>query len=223
MGWNLLEYFLGQVSTRYGLLEPHKLDDIALRSPIFVIFEELVVRVQIIHHAEFFVADANYDDRDRERGHLDDLFFGLFHVMDIAIGDDKQHEVGPELAPLRRKISEDIQDRGEECWSGHLNAPQILVVRVEDAVDAADLRLVKPPVQREAVIGLCFFHVARNAAKAESWKVFELVVRLQNVAHLFNGLSILIFLVEAMHGSRLSGLAVRGCKVDGYRERNLPA
>jgi len=55
----LLEDFLAEVATRDSLLEPHELHDIALGLSILVVFEQLVIRVQLDHHFEVLIAHAH--------------------------------------------------------------------------------------------------------------------------------------------------------------------
>ena len=54
----------------------------------------------------------------------------------------------------------------------------VLLVSVENAVDALDLRHVKVAIQREAVTRLLLSHEARYASEAEAGEVLIVIVLL---------------------------------------------
>ena len=63
---DLFEHLFSKIATSNSFLKSDKLDDITLRLHIFVIFKDLVIRVQLDHHIEIFGANTNNNNRTRK-------------------------------------------------------------------------------------------------------------------------------------------------------------
>jgi len=89
-----------------------------------------------------------------------------------------------------------------------------LLVRLYDPINAFDFRLLEVAIQREAVVHLCLVQEAGNAAEAEGGKVFELVVRLEDVAHLSDSVQVLILFAQTVVRRGVGHLSVGGREVN---------
>ena len=68
----------------------------------------------------------------------------------------------------------------------------VLLVSLENAIDAFDLRLVKVTVQWEAMACLLFSHESRYASKAEAREVLIVVILLKDVSDLLYGARVVV-------------------------------
>ena len=68
----------------------------------------------------------------------------------------------------------------------------VLLVSLENSIDAFDFRFVKVAVQREAMACLMLSHEARHSSKAEAREVLIVVVLLKNVSDLLYGTCVVV-------------------------------
>ena len=175
--------------------ELDELDDVSfLLSALGVLKGGLAV--ELLHLVELRVADSDDHDAQRNGAGRDEQVDDLLHVVDLAVREDHENQVVPGalLAVLRRDLLRAQQDRLDERRAGQVDALQRLLVLLEQGVDALDVRVLRVPVDREAVVDLLGLQLRelRNPAEPEAGDLLVGVVVEQQLAEVLDASLVLV-------------------------------
>ena len=158
------------------LLELHELHNISRSYVAILISESAVIRVKFLHHLELLLSHSHNNDAQRKAGSLDEKAFGLLHVMNLSVSDDKEYVVEALRASRVDDVDHLLDNAFEISRAAESNSVERLPVQLMQTHRSEYLGIRVVPVQREAMISCIFAHEARNSSETVDWEAPVIVV-----------------------------------------------
>jgi len=150
--------FLSQFDRRViAVLVRYELDDVSFHPLALRIDQRDLICVQRLHVGKVGIAHPHDNDAERQRGACDDLVDGVTHVVNFPICEYQEDEVVlVDLSDLGLHclLHHSLQDGPEQGGPRQFPGHQCLAVGCQHSLHAVDLRVIRVPIQREAVGGL---------------------------------------------------------------------
>ena len=158
-------------------------------------------------------------------GQLVDRVPSRWHVVDRPIGQDEQDWVLSRSHDRLRILFEFFKNGSEVCRATESNRSNCMFVSFNYVMNARDVGVRRVAIDCKAMADIVQSHVTRYSTEAEYGEASIVVVRLNNLANIVQGLLVLIcktFTIKVKR-AHLARVAIRGGVVDGGDEGDLPA
>lgn len=154
-----------------------------------------------------------------------DKRLSLSHVVDRSIGQEEQDRVDARLNLRLNVQSEFIEQGSEKCRPHKIDSLYLVLVSLVDALDACDVWVGLVAIKGEAVAHGVQTHEARCTSEAKHGEHLVLVVWLNDITHVKEGLLVRIVatIAHIVEATWLRFQTIACSEVDSCDEGDLPA
>ena len=158
-----------------------------------------IISIQLLHAGEVSGADTYDNNRKRKSRCIDNGVYGLLHIHDGAVGQDKQDCVLLVILRLFLHLlvaiaGDVVNDWLEVGGTQQASSHYCVLVHVADTLDAVDLGLEDVAVEGETVAHFHGFY--ETTSETKDWILFVGIILLKDGTDRLNCLQVLVWLVS---------------------------